>query len=77
MDNGPVNVVAMVELFLTEYGPDVKAGILGVFFHKPSQKGFSTIPQVEKLVPDRLQAIADYLGAMDTGGIKGYHRPGR
>jgi hypothetical protein len=77
MENGPVNFVAMVKFFLTEYGPDMKAGILGVFFHKPSQKGISGITQAEKLIPDRLQAITDCLSAVNAGGVKDSHRSGR
>lgn len=77
MENGLVNFVAVVKFFLSKYGPGVKAGILGVFFHKPSEKGLSSIAEAEKLFPDRLQAIADCLGTMNTGGVKGYHRSGR
>lgn len=71
MENGPVNIVTVVELLLSENGPDVKAGILGVFFHKPSQKGLSSVAQIKKLLPDRLQTVADCLGTVDTGGVKG------
>jgi len=72
-----VNFVAVVKFLLSENGPGVKACILGVFFHQPSQKGFSGITQAEKLLPDGFQAIADSLGTMDSGGIKGYHRSRR
>ncbi len=72
-----MNFVAVVKFFLSKYGPGVKAGILGVFFHQPLQEGLSSITQTEKLLPDGLQAIADSLGTMDSGGIKCYHRSRR
>lgn len=77
MDNGPVNFFAMVEFFLTEYCPDMKTGVLGLFFHKPLQKDLGSIAQGKKLIPDRFQPVADCLCAVDTCGVNGYHRSGR
>lgn len=72
-----MNVITMIEFFQSEYGSDVKACILWMFFHKALKKGFSTITQAEKLIPDWLQAVAYCLGAVNTDAIKGYHRSGR
>ena len=76
MGNRPVNFVAVVGFFLSEYCPDMKTGDFWLFFHKPLQKDLGGLAQGEKLVSNRFQAVADCLCTVDTCGVKSYHRSG-
>jgi len=74
--NGPVDIVRVVGFFLPQYCPDMKATVLRLLCHKPCQKRLGFVTECEELLPDRFQAIAHGSWAMDTLGIKGYHRSG-